>query len=229
MSGSGARKRARQAGQSSACGGRGGYHHGNLRAALVAAGLEILEREGIDGLSLRSTARAAGVSQTAPYHHFGCKEGLFAAMATEGLRRMADSMQHPDIQNVDCSEEPDAKVRALGANYVRWARSNPELFKLIFGPLIQNREPYPELVAAYEAGYSSIEEATAEMLERLGADAEHLKLAVTSAWAMVHGLSLLLIDRKVVPGERGQPDEQTLVDTVLRALDWKTAEKSLRR
>ena len=57
------------------------YHHGNLRKALVDAALEILQREGANALTLRGAARAAGVSQAAPYRHFADKEELLAAVA----------------------------------------------------------------------------------------------------------------------------------------------------
>ena len=61
-----------------------GYHHGNLRAELLDTAIAQLREQGTEDLSLRALARAIGVSQTAPYRHFGDKGELLAAMATRG-------------------------------------------------------------------------------------------------------------------------------------------------
>jgi AcrR family transcriptional regulator len=212
------------------CASKTHYHHGNLGSALVEAGLEILAEDGIEALGLRSTARRAGVSQAAPYHHFGSKEGLLAAVAAEGLRRMAIAQQQAVRDVVPTEEEPSLRVRTLGISYVRFARANPELFRLMFGPLLQNREAYPELVQAYAEGYGYIESATAEYLAARGAREISVKVAVSGAWAIVHGLAHLLIDGKIRPGE-DLPDEDELVDRILSLLNdgmtgWITEEQA---
>jgi AcrR family transcriptional regulator len=196
------------------------YHHGNLRSALIEAALRILAQEGVEELGLRRTAREVGCSQTAPYHHFGSKEGLLAAVAARGFQMLAAEQQIIFERPVRSVAESDAKIRALGCNYVRFARTHPELFQLMFGPLIPNRDQYPDLVEARGAGYGCIERATAEHLDQLGTDIIPVKVAVTGAWAMVHGLSQLLNEGKVVAGEGEMPGEEELVDTVLRMIDW---------
>ena len=70
-----------------------GYHHGDLRAALLAAGEEVLEESGVAGFSLRHVARRVGVSHSAPAHHFGDAQGLLAALATDGFRRFLAAMR----------------------------------------------------------------------------------------------------------------------------------------
>ena len=67
-------------------GKKGAWHHGNLREDMVKRGVELIELRGAAELSLREVARLVGVSQTAPTHHFGDKEGLLAAIASEGFR-----------------------------------------------------------------------------------------------------------------------------------------------
>ena len=72
---------------------RRGYHHGNLRRALLDAAIALIQSEGADALTLRAAARAAGVSQAAPYRHFTDKDELLAAVAEEGFRLMTAGMR----------------------------------------------------------------------------------------------------------------------------------------
>ncbi|NVN11818.1 helix-turn-helix domain-containing protein, partial [Nguyenibacter vanlangensis] len=65
------------------------YHHGDLRAALIEAGLRLLADRAVDALSLREIARAVGVSATAVYRHFPDKDALLRTLAGEGLNRLA--------------------------------------------------------------------------------------------------------------------------------------------
>lgn len=196
---------------------RSPYHHGNLREALIEASLEILEREGLPGLGLRAVARAAGVSQTAPYHHFDGKEGLLAAVAARGF----DMLQREEQRiRSNPALDPEACVRELGVGYVRMARRYPELFKLMFGPTILHREQHPDLVRAYQAGYAEIEKAVRALIAwRHGCAApEQVAVGVAAAWSTVHGLATLLIDGRLRPGQDAMPDEDELVRTVLHTL-----------
>ena len=68
------------------------YHHGDLRAALIQAALAMLEQDGAAGLSLRAVAKAVGVSEAAPYHHFADKEALERALAAEGFGRLTERL-----------------------------------------------------------------------------------------------------------------------------------------
>ncbi|RPJ50498.1 MAG: TetR/AcrR family transcriptional regulator, partial [Chloroflexi bacterium] len=68
------------------------YHHGDLKNALIEAGIEILAKEGVNGLTLRKAARQAGVSHAAPYAHFTDKQALIAAISTEGYRRFYEQI-----------------------------------------------------------------------------------------------------------------------------------------
>src|SRR5688572_25193146 len=72
---------------------RDGYHHGDLRAALISAAEEELVEKGVDGFTLRGCARRAGVSHAAPAHHFKDVRALFTALATIGLRRLAETTE----------------------------------------------------------------------------------------------------------------------------------------
>lgn len=196
---------------------RTAYHHGNLREALIAASLDLLEREGCAGLGLRAAARAAGVSQTAPYHHFGGKEGLLAAVAAHGFRLMRAEQDRIATAAREADLDPEALVHELGVGYVRMARRHPELFRLMFGTAIVDRDAHPELVEANQDAYSVIADATRELLiwRNGAAGPEDVSIAVTAAWATVHGLANLLIDGRLRPGENDVPEEGVLVRRVL--------------
>src|ERR1700741_4309195 len=104
------------------------YHHGDLRAALIEAGLTLLETRAADDLGLREVARTVGVSPTAIYRHFPDKRALMVALASEGLARLAAG-QHAASE---AKGGGGAGFSATGATYVRFARDNPALFRLIF-------------------------------------------------------------------------------------------------
>ncbi|HEY0324700.1 MAG TPA: TetR family transcriptional regulator, partial [Allosphingosinicella sp.] len=93
-----------------------GYHHGALRPALLKAAESVLSDRGVDGFSLRETARRAGVSPAAPAHHFGDTKGLLTALATEAFRQFGDALEAADVGN-----DRTARIRSQGRAYVRFA------------------------------------------------------------------------------------------------------------
>ncbi|HEU0205014.1 MAG TPA: TetR/AcrR family transcriptional regulator, partial [Burkholderiaceae bacterium] len=113
-------------------GGRATYHHGNLRDALVAQGLQMLEGGGAASLSLRQVAERTGVSPAAPLHHFETKEALLAAIAAEGFRRLFEHRIRSLRDKADAVE----RLLAVMMASVDFALANPALFHLMFGPEI---------------------------------------------------------------------------------------------
>lgn len=106
------------------------YHHGNLKTALVLAGIDILEEEGLPALSLRAIAARAGVSHTAPKNHFGSLRGLLTAISAEGFRR------HAAFMRAGLSEQSrrEDRLRAALEGYVRFASEHKALFLMMFSP-----------------------------------------------------------------------------------------------
>ncbi len=114
------------------------YHHGNLKAALVAAGLKELAAEGLDGVSLRGVARRAGVSAPAVYRHFADKEALLVALAAECAERLAAVM----VAAVeDAPPDPLERFRAHGIALVRFAVAFPEHFRALSTPGLADKIP----------------------------------------------------------------------------------------
>src|SRR5262252_7607274 len=100
------------------------YHHGDLRAAILRAAAQLLEKQGVEGLSLREAARRARVSHYAPYRHFPSKEALLAALAARGFERFQEEL---------AGAERAGGFRGRGEAYIRFALANPQLFRLMFG------------------------------------------------------------------------------------------------
>ena len=93
------------------------YHHGNLREALLDAVGEILLEKGVGGVSLREAARRAGVSHSAPAHHFGDKLGMLTAFAIRGFELFGASMR----KAIASASDPIEQINAMGLAYIRFA------------------------------------------------------------------------------------------------------------
>lgn len=117
------------------------YHHGNLRAALVAAALKEIAKTGPEGFSLREVARRAGVSAPAVYRHFKDKDALLAAVAVECSERiqaaMAAALENAPADTLE-------RFRAVGIAYVRFAVEHPEHFRAMATPNLFELMPEEE-------------------------------------------------------------------------------------
>jgi AcrR family transcriptional regulator len=169
------------------------YHHGDLRRALIEAGLELLEQRDADALSLREVARAVGVSATAVYRHFPDKSALLDALAVEGFERLA-AAQH---QAAEAAGGGDAGFAATGIAYVRFALANPALFRLTFGATSARNmlDVPPEHVPDAIAFLRTNAQAAAA---QAGADP---RVVAIRAWALVHGLAVLMLDAQIEPDD----------------------------
>lgn len=156
------------------------YHHGDLRRAIMDTALAAVAEHGPVALSLRDVARRAGVSHAAPAHHFHDKAGLLTALATEGWTRLGDALQ-----------QQKESFAELGVAYVLFATSHPAHFAVMRAP---------GLVRGDDADLVQAQQRAAAMLQE-GAH-QHPDGDPTTAlagWALVHGLSTLLVDGMVAP------------------------------
>ncbi len=169
------------------------YHHGNLREAILQAALKLVETVGPGGLTLRATARLAGVSQAAPYRHFASKEALLAAVAEEGFRALTAMQRDSAGHKSDAIEA----FQALGLAYIAFAATHPSHFRVMFAPEVADRMAYPALATAAAEAFGLLVDAIAEC-QRAGkvkeGDPKELALA---AWSVVHGLSALVVNRQL--------------------------------
>ncbi|MFC3998391.1 TetR/AcrR family transcriptional regulator [Nocardiopsis sediminis] len=193
--------------------GRRSYHHGDLRAALLRSALHLLDADGVDALSLRAVARHAGVSPNAPYRHYRDKEALLAALAAHGFTELAARIgdASADTERDGGTAGPAdlaSTIAPMARATVRYALDHPGLFHLMFGHPCVGR---PEVTAASDAAQAVVTARIAGFAAP--EDREALKIGI---WALVHGLSLLLLD-----GRLGDPTPEqidVLVGSVVRAM-----------
>lgn len=182
------------------------YHHGNLRAALVTAGLELLEKGGHADFSLREAARAVGVTVNASYRHFRNKDALLAAIAAEGFRRFTAALATGALQG----DTPVERMLGSGRAYVDFARRNPALFRLMFGRFGITGHGEELLTAAFAA--NTVLRNGVAALTGKDPGSQDVSIAVMKAWSLVHGLSHLVIDGQI---DERSPGFDQLVTSVL--------------
>jgi AcrR family transcriptional regulator len=189
------------------------YHHGDLEPALVAAARAILEKEGIEALSLRAVARAVGVSPAAPYHHFADKDALLA-VAAEGFRDLTAAME----KRMTRETEPTKRFLGTGAGYVAFAAANPALFRLMFGGSGQRFSAHAGLATAGMAAYDVLSKAAGEAALAVGRDPATVPMTMLTAWSVVHGLAMLMLDAEVAPAGYGARDPEGLATLMLERM-----------
>lgn len=170
------------------------YHHGNLRPALIKAALRILRRNGIEGLTLRGVARVAGVSQAAPYKHFTDKSALLAAVAAAGFAELQARFEQVSSDTKNARH----RLHRFGQAYVLFALDEPALFRLMFSAALGRlKHQHPDLIVAGARPYETMRKAVEIILPEAGVAQAEVDAACAAAWSLVHGLSMLLIDRRI--------------------------------
>lgn len=177
---------------------RSSYHHGDLRAVILAEAARLVAERGADGVSLRELARGAGVSHAAPAHHFTDRRGLFTALATEGFRLLTWALIEARGQFADAA-----------VAYVRFALERPGHYRVMFDK---------SLVDAADAELGATEAAAGAELSRGVAGLRDPNArtdpgaAQLAAWSLVHGFSMLWLNDAV----NAEVRERDPMDTVKR-------------
>ena len=174
-----------------------GYHHGDLRRALIGAALALVTEEQNWAFSLREVARRAGVSHNAPYNHFADKRELLAAVAAAGY----DALHNKILASFSADNPPDKALIKSGVAYVKFGLENPAHYRLMFSSELSGAGSRPDAVLEAADRTRSV----LESILRRGAHQgvfvstmkreEELQAAVLTAWSSVHGLTMLALDR----------------------------------
>lgn len=169
-------------------GGPRGYHHGNLKEALIRAALELIAEKGPAGFTFADAARWAGVSPAAPYRHFRDRDELLADIARRGFEQFAS------VLNTAWDEgRPNAfaAFERLGKAYLSFARDEPAFYSAMFEAGIP-MSTSPELQAAGESAFAVLRRASESLLVQIPLASRPPSLMVAlHIWSMSHGIASL--------------------------------------
>ena len=170
------------------------YHHGDLKNALIQAGVKILSKEGISGLSLRKVARQAGVSHAAPYAHFADKQALIAAISTEGYKQLYTRVEK--VRKTYASDPAQLLIETAWS-YIDFGLNEPDRFKLMFSSVLEKEKDYPDFVHFSKKNFAQIVSVIAACQEAGILRAGPSDLMAVSVWSAVHGLVMLYLEGQI--------------------------------
>ena len=166
------------------------YHHGDLKRALMRSASELLEEVGYEGFTLRKCAQRAGVSPSAPAHHFKDAAGLLNSLAVEGFAALSGILRNAFLKS---HAKQDKSCRGVATEYLRFAKTNPALYKVMFGSKLDPAQP--DLKAASQRSFEELQSSVAEVFPHM--TEKEVRAVSLRMWASVHGMSLLLIEDRL--------------------------------
>ena len=155
------------------------YHHGDLRAQLLARAAELIARDGAEAFSLRAVAAELGVSHTAPRHHFGDRMGVFTALAAEGYTLLGEALE----------TAAPLGFPEVGAAYVLFAVSHPGHFAVMHAPDLVHTDD-PVLASAMARTNRSLVQGVADYAP---GTRDQVAVKAAAAWGLVHGIATLTL------------------------------------
>jgi AcrR family transcriptional regulator len=172
------------------------YHHGDLRAGLLAEAATMIAEGGVASVTMRAISRRLGVSRAAPYRHFPDKSALLVAVAEGGFKRLDGCLQSIDAGAPRSSVE---RLRRMGKEYVYFALENPAHYRLMYGKEAVTRDDHPHLREAANALFDRFV-SVIRAHQRSGAiKRQDPQAQAYVAWSAVHGLASLVIEGQINP------------------------------
>jgi AcrR family transcriptional regulator len=169
---------------------RRGYHHGNLREALVEAATALIADKGAAGFTIAEAARLAGVSPAAPYRHFRDAEALLAEVALRGFDRFATLLSAAWNNG---RPDPLRAFEAIGRAYLAFARDEPAYYAAMFEARIVF-DDYPPLLSAGDRAFTVLREAADRLVALLPRDRRPPSLMMAlHVWSLAHGIATLFV------------------------------------
>lgn len=171
------------------------YHHGDLRETLIKKGLEMLQAEGLDKLSLRRLAKACGVSEAAPYSHFKNKEELLVSIygfvSDAVYQCMKDAYEAAEDKN------SPAAIMDMGKAYVCFFEAHPEYFTFISNQESIKIDLSMKGVEDEFPAFSFFREKAYEIYGKAGLEEQRIKYGIIAMWAKVHGIAAIAAMKSV--------------------------------
>ena len=169
---------------------RRGYHHGNLREALVEATLALIAAKGTAGFTIAETARLAGVSPAAPYRHFRDADALLAEVAVRGFDRFAATLSKAWNNG---APDPIRAFEAMGRAYLGFARDEPAYYAAMFEARLA-QDDHPALREAGDRAFAVLREGAETLTARLPREVRPPSLMMAlHVWALSHGIASLFV------------------------------------
>jgi AcrR family transcriptional regulator len=201
------------------------YRHGDLRRALLEAGIELARAGGPDAVVLREATRRAGVVPNAAYRHFASRQDLLQAVRSAAIAKLARAMEAKLGKlrpGRDAADFARASLGAVGAAYLRFAQAEPGLFRTAFSAT-EEKLPLGDPARAGPSGLNPFEllGATLDRLVDAGVlPPERRPGAEFLAWSAVHGLAMLIIDGPLhfLPAAQKRAIEKRLIELVTKGL-----------
>jgi AcrR family transcriptional regulator len=165
-----------------------------LKNALIQAGIEILSKEGVGGLSLRKVAKKAGVSHSAPYAHFPDKQSLIAAISTEGFNQLyaeLDAAISPHTKN------PKRQLVEGTRAYVQFALTHTDTFKIMFSGALEKEKEYPAFVEISRKTFGLVVELVRACQVARVLKSGSPEILAVSVWGQVHGIVALALEGQI--------------------------------
>jgi len=165
------------------------YHHGDLANALLGAVGEIVDESGASGVTLREAARRAGVSHSAPAHHFGDKDGLMEAFGIQGWEMLAEALRASSLETE--GEPHRIQLAALGRAYLEFAMQHPSHYEVMMRMMDDCEDPTAPIHQAAESAFLPLADFVGRTVQD-GIVSEHrARYFATILWGMVHGIAHL--------------------------------------
>ena len=167
---------------------RRGYHHGNLREALILAALELISHKGPAGFTFAEAARHAGVSPAAPYRHYRDRDSLMADVARRGFERFAAALA---VAWDEGRPKPSAAFDRLGRAYLGFARTEPAYFSAMFESGLDFKN-FPAVQEAADHAFAVLRGACEVLVATLPPDRRPPALMMSlHIWSLAHGIASL--------------------------------------
>lgn len=191
------------------------YHHGDLPNALLDAVAVLVEEKGSAAVSLREVARRAGVSHSAPAHHFGDKEGMLAAFGARGYDMLGAAMRDAFVATAGGNAVD--RMSAVGVAYVTFAVDHKAYFDVMFRSGL-DKEAYEDLRIGGAATFDVLMEAVLALIVEKGIDGADPRIVAMYFWSLAHGLASLVVDGSMPPTMKELPLADCIIGVLLMSI-----------